>query len=230
MSAQQGTSSVTGGPRGMRRKTLQTTELVQTSFLPGKGERVPLVITPAADNVDLAAADTGNPERRRVLGVSCEEYRQQGAFAEFLAVPARVLYRLPDGLLFEHAALVVTVWEAGQAFDLALIPARGFELPLSAIDVRIAAAVDDEMYREAQQLAQWGAQLADDHGMSAEALAVADELTVADTLVGLAKERNAGVVVVGAHRHARIAELLLGTTTRGVLQHAPCPTLVVRGD
>ena len=54
MSAQQGTSSVTGGPRGMRRKTLQTTELVQTSFLPGKGERVPLVITPAADNVDLA--------------------------------------------------------------------------------------------------------------------------------------------------------------------------------
>src|SRR5260221_119371 len=44
--------------------------------------------------------------RRRVLGVSCEEYRQHGAFAEFVAVPPRILYRLPEGLPFEHAALV----------------------------------------------------------------------------------------------------------------------------
>src|SRR5439155_3054004 len=45
-------------------------------------------------------------EDRRVLGVSCQEYRQHGAFAEFVAVPQRVLYRLPEGLPFEHAALV----------------------------------------------------------------------------------------------------------------------------
>src|SRR5438067_3510510 len=45
-------------------------------------------------------------DRRRVLGVSCEEYRQDGAFAEFVAVPEHILYRLPDGLPFEHAALV----------------------------------------------------------------------------------------------------------------------------
>lgn len=45
-------------------------------------------------------------EQRRVLGVSCEDYRQQGAFAEFVAVPQRILYRLPDTLPFEHAALV----------------------------------------------------------------------------------------------------------------------------
>ncbi|MEA2909185.1 MAG: L-iditol 2-dehydrogenase [Bradyrhizobium sp.] len=44
-------------------------------------------------------------DRRRVLGVSCEEYRQHGAFAELVAVPQRVLYRLPAGLRFEHAAL-----------------------------------------------------------------------------------------------------------------------------
>jgi L-iditol 2-dehydrogenase len=43
---------------------------------------------------------------RRVFGVSCDEYRQHGAFAEFVAVPQRILYRLPDGLSFEHAALV----------------------------------------------------------------------------------------------------------------------------
>ena len=45
-------------------------------------------------------------DRRRVLGVSCEDYRQHGAFAEFVVVPQRILYRLPEGLPFEHAALV----------------------------------------------------------------------------------------------------------------------------
>src|SRR5512143_3643486 len=44
-------------------------------------------------------------DRRRVLGVSCEDYRQHGAFAEFVVVPSRILYRLPEGLAFEHAAL-----------------------------------------------------------------------------------------------------------------------------
>jgi threonine dehydrogenase-like Zn-dependent dehydrogenase len=45
-------------------------------------------------------------DRRRVLGVSCEDYRQNGAFAEFVAVPERILYRVADSLPFEHAALV----------------------------------------------------------------------------------------------------------------------------
>ncbi len=43
---------------------------------------------------------------RRVLGVSCDEYRRDGAFAEYVAVPQRILYRLPDGLGFEHAAMI----------------------------------------------------------------------------------------------------------------------------
>jgi threonine dehydrogenase-like Zn-dependent dehydrogenase len=45
-------------------------------------------------------------DHRQVLGVSCEDYRRHGAFAEFVVAPRRVLYRLPDGLPFEHAALV----------------------------------------------------------------------------------------------------------------------------
>jgi L-iditol 2-dehydrogenase len=45
-------------------------------------------------------------ERRRVLGVSCDEYRQDGAFAEFVAVPRRIVYRLPADLAPEQAALV----------------------------------------------------------------------------------------------------------------------------
>jgi len=44
-----------------------------------------------------------------VLGVSCEDYRRDGAFAEYVAVPARILYRLPDELDFAPAATVETL-------------------------------------------------------------------------------------------------------------------------
>jgi len=45
-------------------------------------------------------------DNRRVLGVSCADYRQHGAFAEYVAVPRHILYRLPDGLSMERAAMV----------------------------------------------------------------------------------------------------------------------------
>jgi L-iditol 2-dehydrogenase len=41
---------------------------------------------------------------RRVLGVSCGDYRQHGAFAELVKVPARTLFVIPDGLTFDQAA------------------------------------------------------------------------------------------------------------------------------
>ncbi|RXK56951.1 galactitol-1-phosphate 5-dehydrogenase [Oleiharenicola lentus] len=43
---------------------------------------------------------------RRVLGVSCEDYRQPGAFADYVVVPERILYRLPENLSFAEAALI----------------------------------------------------------------------------------------------------------------------------
>lgn len=43
---------------------------------------------------------------RRVLGVSCAEYRQDGAFAEYVCVPERILYRLPDAVSFLQASMV----------------------------------------------------------------------------------------------------------------------------
>jgi L-iditol 2-dehydrogenase len=45
-------------------------------------------------------------ENRRVLGVSCEEYRQHGAFAEYVSVPQRILYPIPEGVSFQQAAMV----------------------------------------------------------------------------------------------------------------------------
>ncbi|MGC9198764.1 MAG: zinc-dependent alcohol dehydrogenase [Acidobacteriaceae bacterium] len=48
-------------------------------------------------------------DRRQVLGVSCGEYRRNGAFAELVAVPARILYPLPDTFPFEEAAMLEAV-------------------------------------------------------------------------------------------------------------------------
>jgi L-iditol 2-dehydrogenase len=45
-------------------------------------------------------------DRRRVVGVSPGDYRQDGAFAEAVAVPERVVCRIPDTVAFEHAAMV----------------------------------------------------------------------------------------------------------------------------
>lgn len=45
-------------------------------------------------------------DNRRVLGVSCQDYRQHGAFAEYVVLPQHVVYRLPDALSFERATLV----------------------------------------------------------------------------------------------------------------------------
>jgi L-iditol 2-dehydrogenase len=49
--------------------------------------------------------------------VSCGEYRRHGAFAEFVAVPQRILYRLPENLSFEQAAMVEAVSVAVHAVE-----------------------------------------------------------------------------------------------------------------
>ncbi|WP_263410649.1 galactitol-1-phosphate 5-dehydrogenase [Terriglobus tenax] len=48
-------------------------------------------------------------DNRQVMGVSCGDYRRHGAFAEFVAVPARILYKLPSGFPFEEAAMLEAV-------------------------------------------------------------------------------------------------------------------------
>jgi len=48
-------------------------------------------------------------DRREVLGVSCGDYRRDGAFADYVVVPERIVYRLPDTMRFEEAAMLEPV-------------------------------------------------------------------------------------------------------------------------
>lgn len=48
-------------------------------------------------------------DSRQVVGVACTEFRRDGAFAEYVTVPQRILHRLPDALSFEAAAFAEPV-------------------------------------------------------------------------------------------------------------------------
>ncbi len=70
------------------------------------GDRVTFDSTISCGACDMCRAGSVNLcANRRVLGVSCEEYRQDGAFAEYVCVPERILYRLPDNVSFIQAAM-----------------------------------------------------------------------------------------------------------------------------
>jgi L-iditol 2-dehydrogenase len=46
---------------------------------------------------------------RQVIGVSCGDFRRAGAFAEYVVVPQRIAYHLPDALEFQEAAMLEAV-------------------------------------------------------------------------------------------------------------------------
>jgi L-iditol 2-dehydrogenase len=48
-------------------------------------------------------------DNRQVIGVSCAEFRRAGAFAEYVVVPQRIVYRLPDAMSFSEAAMLEAV-------------------------------------------------------------------------------------------------------------------------
>jgi nucleotide-binding universal stress UspA family protein len=133
-------------------------------------------------------------------------------------------------LLAGWPALVVVVWKAGLGFELIERPTSTVGLPPAPIDIRTAVEVDRELSEAAQRLAQKGARLARDAGFEADGLAIADDpdTPVAETIVRVVRERGARAVVVGAHGHGGVGSLLLGSTSRDVIRHAPCPVVVTR--
>ena len=57
-------------------------------------------------------------DQREVVGVSCGDYRRHGAFAEFVTVPERIVYRLPEAMGFSEAAMLEAISVALHAVHL----------------------------------------------------------------------------------------------------------------
>jgi len=71
-------------------------------------------------------------DHRQVLGVSCPDYRRHGAFAEYVVVPARIVYKLPDRMSFEEAAMLEAVAVALHAVSLSEVSAGSSVLVVGA--------------------------------------------------------------------------------------------------
>jgi L-iditol 2-dehydrogenase len=69
---------------------------------------------------------------REVLGVSCGDYRRNGAFAEYVSVPARIVYRLPETISFAEAAMLEAVSVSVHAVSLAEVDANSVALVMGA--------------------------------------------------------------------------------------------------
>lgn len=143
-------------------------------------------------------------DHRRVLGVSCEDYRQHGAFAELVAVPQHVLYRLPDDLGFNQAAMVEPVSIAFHAVnrtpiklnDSAVVFGAGMigllviqALRLAGCGTLIAVDLEDHKLALARQL---GA----DNGINADDPALAEQIL--DLTGGRGADQALECVGVGA--------------------------------
>jgi nucleotide-binding universal stress UspA family protein len=127
-------------------------------------------------------------------------------------------------LLGSRRTLVVTVWEEGLAYVVAM-PPEGMAPPL--VDPAAARALDRDLHLHAERVAREGAELARSLGLDAEPLAIADAGDVAHTILSAAAEHRAAAIVVGSRGLSGLRARLEGSTSKGVLKDASCPVIVV---
>ena len=130
-----------------------------------KNERVTFDSTISCGACEFCSrGDVNLCDNRQVLGVSCGDYRRAGAFAEFVVVPAHIVYRLPESISFPEAALLEAVAVAVHAVSLAEIASGNTALVIGAGTIgllclqalrvagcsrsgRIAAGVGENLWR-----------------------------------------------------------------------------------
>jgi len=161
-------------------------------------------------------------DRRRVLGVACDEYRRDGAFAEYVAVPQRILHRLPEGVTFEQAAMVEPLSVAFHAVGLAGVS-------LNETAVVFGAGVIGLLVVQLLKAAGCGRIIAVD--VDADRLALASKLG-ADVVVDSRGEDAAGGIsrLTGGADKAFDAVGVEETVTAGVESLKKGGTLVLIGN
>src|SRR5215207_4836903 len=137
-----------------------------------------------------------------------------------------------DAELFAgRPAVLATVWEPGlAAVPVGLPDTMGMGMGTLPPDPATIDAVDRGQREHASTVAADGAEFARSLGLVAEPQAVPDEVDVAGTLIDIARERGAAVVVVGSHGISGLRTRLLGSVSRKLIQHCDRPVLVIRDD
>ncbi|WP_336209259.1 universal stress protein [Nonomuraea sp. LPB2021202275-12-8] len=130
---------------------------------------------------------------------------------------ARAAVEFAGRHLTAEAAVVVTVWEP------LLVQLRRY--PLAGLAI---AEDTGEAQAQAEQYAKEGAELAAEAGLrNVTSRAVADYESIWRTIVDVADEIDASLVVTGSRGLAGVRSVLLGSVSNHVLHHAHRPILIV---
>jgi nucleotide-binding universal stress UspA family protein len=133
---------------------------------------------------------------------------------------ARVAYEL-FGSSAEY--LVVTVADSGATLT-GMMPLADASLAGAYVPPEIAQEAIDQAMKEAREAAA---------GAAAEVRGTETIIEVGDageTIVRLAEEHDADLIVVGSHHRNWLSRLVAPSVRNHLVEHAPCPVLVVRGD
>jgi nucleotide-binding universal stress UspA family protein len=143
---------------------------------------------------------------------------------------SRAAVRHAAELFAGRPAVLATVWEPGLATVLVGIPPDTMGAGTLPPDPATIQEVDRLQREHAATVAADGAELARSFGLAVEAQAVSDGADVANTLIDMARERGAAVVVVGSHGISGLRTRLLGSVSRKLIEHCDRPVLVIRDD
>jgi len=175
-------------------------------------------------------------ENRQVLGVSPGEYRRHGAFAEFVAVPRRIVYRLPDNLSFEQAALIEAASVAVHAVgltpvrlgDRAVVVGSGMIGVLAVQALRAAGCTEviaiDPIPSRLEMAKEMGATETHTSGAEIKDAAVALECVGANESVqtAIASVRKGGAVTLVGNFAPKVELPLQAVVTRQVRLQGSC--------
>jgi nucleotide-binding universal stress UspA family protein len=126
------------------------------------------------------------------------------------------------GAVLQGAVVVATVWEPIPPLDHGR-PLDAYLSALGPAPAELDAAAEDQ----ARRIAEEGAEAARGAGLDAEPLAVRNRGRTASTLVAVADEQDADLIVIGSRGHSSVGPKVLGGTANGVLHEARRPVLVV---
>jgi nucleotide-binding universal stress UspA family protein len=138
---------------------------------------------------------------------------------------ARQAVAVAAAMLKPRATLVLTVWEAALAYAAVAPPPDVGGTP--AVDPSAVLRFDEALRDQAERVSNEGAELARSLGLDAEPLAMSDVRDIARTIVDVADERKAAMIVVGSRGLGGLRARFEGSTSKDVVKHAPCPVVVV---
>jgi len=122
-----------------------------------------------------------------------------------------------------HLGTVVVAWDEGRPAARAVADA----LPLIKMAHRVAIVSVTDGGEERSLPSEGMARHLARHGTKAEAVRLTSgEMGVANTLLSYAADVDAGLIVMGGYGHSRLREVVLGGTTRTILQSMTVPVLM----